>query len=314
MKIWALSEEFIAIQIFNEITASTIRSIFKLFIQRSGATNLQDITMEALGRYKEECLSVARPVSYNGYLKYLRLVGDYAVSTNRLEENIFRRLPFAPIGSPPKKTYDPYQVKALKNWLFENRSLMSPWWFWIAVIETLYYTGMRRRQLVQLKLGDVDFVNQTITLRYESSKTKREWQVPMVAELAESLEEYLSYYDSHAGTPASASSYLFSVYRFNPRYKHNNPFDAMDPGQITGFFKRLSRKVGFMAGPHRFRHTLATLLCNPKDGGSPDLFAAQDILGHSKLESTRLYVETNMSRMELALDRLPKVSSGNHKT
>ena len=304
MKFRKLGEEYIATSIFNDYTAKAIRNVVKTFMQRAEIADTEDIDMESLARFKVNTLKIVKPVTYNGYLRYLRLIGRYAVEQGILPDNPFKRIPLAPIGELPKKTYKKNLFNQMVVWIQEHPAIVQPWWFWVAVVQTLFYTGMRRRQLVGLKLSDLNFVDRTVRLGYEGSKTKREWYVPMHPELAEGLEEYLIHYQMNAGVTLHPNSPLFSVYRFHPAYKHENPFDHMKPEQITGFFKRLSRKMGVSVGAQRFRHTLATLLCNPEDGGAPDIFAAQDILGHAKLETTRGYVEKDITRMCSAINRL----------
>ncbi len=310
MRIEELCEQYVLTHVFNEETAIAIRRVTKLFIERSEVSELHSVNMQALGTFKNKCLTACQPVTYNGYLKYLRLLGDFAVAQQYTTNNVFRALPLAPVGKPPAKTYKPDQINALKQWICENKKVLEPWWFWLGVIQTLQYTGMRRRQLVNLQFKHLDFVNRQILLSYQSSKTKREWYIPMHPELEVALKEYLVHFKENTDAPMHKNDYVFSIYRFNSRYKHQSPFDQMEPSQITGYFRRLSNKLEFSAGAHRFRHTLATILCNPEDGGPPDIFAAQDILGHSKLETTRGYVSTDIRRMEAALRRLnQKVTS-----
>jgi integrase len=184
-----------------------------------------------------------------------------------------------------------------------DEHLYDPHWFWLSVMHCLYYTGMRRRQLVNLTLSDVDFEKKTILLRCEGSKTLREWTIPLHNELALNLGAFIARSELFMGRELTGNDYLFQVCRLNKRYKDDGK-GRMQGESVTRFFKRLSKHTGLKIGAHRFRHTLATALCNPDDGTTPDIFVAQAILGHTSLQTTRNYVTTSMQRMAQALNKI----------
>lgn len=305
MKLIDVAKEFADMNIFNPYTRYAITNIAELFTERTNIELIHDITISSIGKFKERTLEVAKPVTYNGYLKYLRIVGDYAVSQHFINDNIFRKVKLATIGKLPCKVLDPQDITDIENYLTEHQTVYSPYWFWLTLINCLYFTGMRRRQLVHLQLGDLDFRNNSIRLRYEGSKTMREWKIPMHYELAEHLNNLIMQTESIIGRKLSSTDYVFRAHLLNERYKMGKKGN-MKPESITGFFKRLSKQSGIRIGAHRFRHTLATSLCNPEDDTPPDIFAAQEILGHTNLQTTRGYVSTNMGRMNKALCRITK--------
>ncbi len=143
----------------------------------------------------------------------------------------------------------------------------------------------------------------TILLRYEGSKTLREWKIPLHDELALNLRVLIDRSELLTGRKLTGNDYLFQVCRLNKRYKDDGK-GRMQAESVTRFFKRLSRRTGLKIGAHRFRHTLATALCNPDDGTTPDIFVAQAILGHTSLQTTRNYVTTSMHRMTQALNKI----------
>src|SRR5690606_14694512 len=128
-----------------------------LFCRRSEIDNVEDVSLTIIGIFKTRTLEIARPVTYNGYLRYMRLVFDYAVSRGYANENLFRTVRVAPIGAVPRKIIERETIEEVSKHLFENPTKYKPCWFWLSVIYTLYFTGMRRRQLVSLKLRDIHF-------------------------------------------------------------------------------------------------------------------------------------------------------------
>lgn len=270
-------------------------------MRRTGCLRLSDVDLESIRRYKDATLVQSKPITFNTNIKYLKMVFNFAVEAGYLSDNIFKRVRLAKVGSPQVKVYSDKQIKDLKDALLSGS--LEPIWFWLVVIETFYYTGMRRRQLVSLRMGDVDFDQQSIFLQYDGSKTKKTWKIPLHPILAEILKEYLSRLYRDHGKQLQKHDYLFSVSRINPSYK-NYGAGKMSPEQVTGFFKRLSKKANFQAGAHRFRHTFATTLCNPPNGEPPDIFSVQEILGHSDLKTTKAYVLPNFKRLTATLLQL----------
>lgn len=70
----------------------------------------------------------------------------------------------------------------------DEGAYVRPTWFWSIVINTFYYSGIRRLQLVGLTWKDIDFDSATIHLRATSSKTHREWFIPIAQPLRPELE------------------------------------------------------------------------------------------------------------------------------
>ena len=70
-----------------------------------------------------------------------------------------------------------------------RRCALLPTRFWRVVLDTLRYTGMRQNQLIQLRLGDISFEEDIITLRVESAKNHRENRIPIVSVLKPGLQQ-----------------------------------------------------------------------------------------------------------------------------
>jgi integrase len=304
MKLIDVAKEFSNLNIFNTYTQDKVLNVAKIFVERSDIEDFDKVSLKAIAQFKEQTLKLAKPVTYNAYLRYLRIIADYAHSQNIITRNYFRDVKLAPIGVVPHKTIDTKTLHLAVEHLKSHGSLYDPNWFWLSVIHCLHYTGMRRRQLINLQLSDIDFFEKTILLRYEGSKTLREWKIPLHDTLANFLIELIKKSENATGRTLKKNDYLFQICRFNIRYKADG-LGRMKGESITGFFKKLSRNTDSRIGAHRLRHTLATELCNPTDNDAPpDLFTVQHILGHTSLQTTRGYVKTSMTRMSAALNRV----------
>lgn len=303
MKLIDVAKEFAELNIFNDHTESTLISRAKVFSSRTGVEKINEITPLTIALFKKKTLQIGKPITYNGYLRYLRIIGDYAVSQDFIEKNLFREVKLAPIGTHPSKVMSESEIFQIHQHILANQEAHKPYWFWLTVIYCFYYTGMRRRQLVNLKLSDIDFDKNTILLSYLGSKTRREWTIPMHDELSDFLVKFIKRTEVFINRKLHRDELVFDVTRFYERYARNRD-GGMKAEAITGFFKRLTRSTGISVGAHRFRHTFATALCNPADNSTPDIFAAQTILGHTNLQTTRGYVQTSISRMDDALKKI----------
>jgi len=304
MTLQELAKSCIALHVYSKDTEETILRVARLFEERSGVTQLEDIGPESLLRFKTSTLNNAKAVTFNGYLGYLKLLGNFAEEEKFVTESPFRKQRAAPKSRPtPKIVSDTTFADAMQH-LTLNYERYDPAWFWKAVIHTIYYTGIRRRQLVSLQMKDLDFANKTLRASIHGSKTRREWEIPLHPALIPTLKLLIRKSQTALVRPLRPDDYLFVIRRFNHRYALNkdNP-EQMKREQVSGFFKRLSTQIKGSIGAHRLRHTTATTLCNPSEG-RPDLFAAQDLLGHVELSTTRIYVHSDMHRMRKAVNQL----------
>ena len=169
-------------------------------------------------------------------------------------------------------------------------------WFWKIVVQFMYYTGVRRLQLVTLVWRDIDFENNTVYLSVEGEKTDIERSVPLENNLLDELSKYkkrMMLINPEACLP---NKQLFNITEINSRYSGT----IMRDTQLTGFFVRLKRKTGISISAHVLRHTMATEIA--KTGKIKPL---QQILGHSNISTTlNFYVHPDMDELRGAIQGL----------
>jgi integrase len=297
MKLWDLSQTYARLNLFNEVTRETLLRAVDLFIRRANIENCEEVNLEAILRFKEATLLVAKGVSYNGYLRYLRIIGRHAVEMGYMETNWFARVKLAPVGKPIPKTLDSTAVFAALQHIEAHSDSYEPVWFWSAVIKFLWHTGMRRRQIVTLRIGDFDLESSVLRLSFEGSKTRREWFIPLHDELIPIIEHMFAKVAQKLGRSLKADDTFFNRHLLGFRFSTDpKKLDAIPAQVITDFFKRINKRAGIVIGAHRFRHTFATELCNHVEG-AVDLFTVQHLLGHSALQTTRIYVQSSAQTM-----------------
>lgn len=147
----------------------------------------------------------------------------------------------------------------------------------IAVIETLYGSGLRVSELCSLTLRDVNLDNDVAIVWGKGSKQRL---VPMSAPSVRAVDMWLAGVRQRFVQTGSSTNALFLNLRGN----------ALSPRDIRRIIDRRSITP---THPHALRHTFATHLL---DGGA-DLRSVQELLGHSSLSSTQIYTHVSRKRL-----------------
>lgn len=170
-----------------------------------------------------------------------------------------------------------------------GRCALYPTWFWMTVLDTFRFTGMRNNQLVHIRLVDINLEQNSIELRLEGSKTHREWKVPVVSLLRERIKVLLIRATERGAGP---NDLLFDVNRFTCPKSMQYVYDEKSVHQsFRSFYRRLSRECGFDVSSHRFRHTFATELMKSPDR---NIKLAKDMLGHRSVNTTMEYINMDL--------------------
>ncbi len=144
-----------------------------------------------------------------------------------------------------------------------------------AIMETLYSSGIRLNELVQLTVHDVDLKDKVLHIR--KGKGNRQRVVPIGKNAIKYIKEYLN--------------------EIRPRYAKRNPkgrkLFLTDEGKpITGntirtalFHYKKAAGIGKTASPHSFRRSCATHLLQQ----GADIRYVQKLLGHRHIRTTQTY-------------------------
>lgn len=149
------------------------------------------------------------------------------------------------------------------------------------MIELLYATGMRKAELIGLKVSDVDLNTGTIKVL---GKRNKERVVPLVSSLKQLVMEYLS--ERNIVLVDKSLQYLFLT------SSGAKVYDSLVYRIINLYFSKASSKL--KKSPHVLRHTFATHLLNE----GADLNAVKELLGHTSLAATQVYVHNSMAKLK----------------
>ncbi len=148
------------------------------------------------------------------------------------------------------------------------------------VMEILYCTGMRRSELSNLQLTDLNFNGSNIRVL---GKRLKERLIPIARHLADLIENYLAVRKATFPDCPHVSLLLD---------------DKGRPLSGEGVYKIVKQYLSLVTtveqrSPHVLRHTFATHLSN----AGADLKAIQELLGHASLATTQIYTHSSIEKI-----------------
>jgi integrase/recombinase XerD len=152
-----------------------------------------------------------------------------------------------------------------------------------AILETLYSTGMRRLELVNLKLWDLDLERATVTIR--QGKGKKDRIIPLGDRAAAWVRKYLD--DSRPQLIAEPDDH--TVFLSNA----GEPFSLDYLTEVARGYVEAAG-IGKHGACHLFRHTMATLMLE----GGADIRFIQAMLGHADLKTTQIYTHVAIRQLQ----------------
>ena len=148
------------------------------------------------------------------------------------------------------------------------------------IIEVLYQTGMRRAELCNLPLENVNFSRNEIVV---IGKGNKERIVPISPDLSNVLKIY---YLEHRKPTVEAEKYFFVSLKGK---KITEKFVYL---MVTSYLSQVSLKE--KRSPHILRHSFATHVLN----GGAEISKVKKIMGHASLASTQVYTNANIEQLK----------------
>jgi integrase/recombinase XerD len=151
-----------------------------------------------------------------------------------------------------------------------------------AILETLYSSGIRRGELVNLKLYDVDLKSGSLFIR--EGKGKKDRYVPLGSRAIHWIRRYVEEVRPELVIEPD-QGYLF-LHEFGEPFEKN---------RLSDLVKKYLRAAGVDAGScHLFRHAMATQMLE----NGADIRFIQAILGHAQLTTTEIYTHVTIAKLK----------------
>ena len=289
--------------------------INQLITQLKITKNLQEQTLKAyssditnfLNYINKETIEQIDILNYINYLFDEKKLKDRSIKRkiislkiyfNFLENNsIIKTNPFTKLKFKFKqekklpKTLQKNEVKKLLETVYnELNSSITPYKKFetirnISLLEILISTGIRIQEASLITLNDISLQEKTIIIH---GKGRKERQLFILNKyVLSSLKNWLTI--RKTSSPKCNNIFI---------NKYGNPLSIHSIENIFRKYKTLSN-INIKATPHYLRHTFATnLLTN-----GADLRSVQEILGHSSISTTQIYLEISSNRKKQVLQK-----------
>jgi len=151
------------------------------------------------------------------------------------------------------------------------------------MMEVLYSTGIRRTELMQLKIDDLDRERGVVTIR--EGKGKRDRTVPIGERALVWVDQYLSHVRPKVATePDLGIVFLTST------------GVSFTPNHLSCLVRKYIRlaNIAKNGACHVFRHTMATHMLER----GADTRYIQEMLGHARLDTTQIYTHVSIRKLK----------------
>ncbi|MGV6831491.1 MAG: tyrosine-type recombinase/integrase [bacterium] len=217
--------------------------------------------------------SINRKISsLNSYFKFLLKIEE--ISLNPLQKHKALKT--------SKKVQVPFSVKEIEEVIklleeddsFEGQRNK-------AIIELFYSTGIRRSELINLKLNQLDLTNNSIRVL---GKRNKERLLPLLPSIKQTLIAYISTRNNVNQIKDINHVFITS--------KGLKLYETLVYRIINNYFSYVSTKT--KKSPHILRHSFATHLLNQ----GANLNAVKELLGHSSLAATQVYTHSSIAELK----------------
>jgi len=148
----------------------------------------------------------------------------------------------------------------------------------LLIVDMLYSTGVRRDELINIKLNDVLLDENLVKVL---GKRNKERLVPLVLNLKSRINDYLKFRNE---IKSSSSNFFITT-----KGKKIGP--SLVYRVVKNYFSKVSTKV--KTSPHVLRHSFATHMLN----NGADINSIKEIMGHSSLASTQIYTKIKLPKI-----------------
>lgn len=228
-----------------------------------------------------------KPNSYIGFHIALRSFFKWCVAHNYMLDNpivnielpkLEKRLPTKLTRQEAMKLLEvvnnyPYDYKYLRH---RNHAIFSMFMF----------AGLRKSELLNLRLADVDIENLTIFV--SQGKGNKDRIIPMTYTLAQSLNLYLA----ERKRLGKTCPHFFTSLNRNTGFTHSG---------LVRLIRKIAKASQIRFTAHKLRHTFATLMLE----GGCDIYSLSRMMGHSDIKTTTIYLSASAEHLRSQVGKHP---------
>lgn len=242
---------------FEKITIDNYRKVLNKFFRKTGTT-------KPSRKQAENYITNMRKKDYS----FSHIINT-SIAVERYMEFIKRKIQITKPRKPKSLIKDVMTEGEVARILAATKNSREK-----AMLAVLAYSGIRNKELCLLKVKDVNLDDNV--LRVIGGKFKKDRVVNISRECAKIVTKYLGQYLQNVN-----GQYLFTTLREGKQY---NGWALRKVVKVVSKRAKIKKRVY----PHLFRHSLATNML----GRGCNLLTIQNQLGHSKIETTMIYIRS----------------------
>jgi site-specific recombinase XerD len=274
---------------YSPSTLRKYKHIINFFKSYTGLQNIKDINEKNLrsfflfGRIERNW----KPGTFINFHRTISVFFQWCVANNYMDRNFItdielpkveKRLPTKLIKQDAQKLLEvafnyPYDYPYLR---YRNHAIFSLFMF----------AGLRKSELLKLKLSDVDIENLTIFVN--QGKGNKDRVVPMSFTLAQTLKRYL---EERKRLKKTCSEFFASL---------NRNLGFTNTG-LRNLIAQMRAASGIKFSAHKLRHTFATLMLE----GGCDIYSLSKMMGHSDIKTTTIYLSASADHLRSQMTKHP---------
>jgi site-specific recombinase XerD len=270
-------------------TIQRYRTQVSFFIRWSGVKQIEAINKDTIlsfllnGRVERNW----SPSTFRTYHMSLHVFFSWCVQNGHCENNYTKNIELPKIQRSLPKGLSKENAEKLLEIIF-NLPYTNEYQRYRnhAIFATFMFTGLRRGELLNLNLSDVDVENQTLFVR--CGKGNKDRIIPMSSTLLVILNRYLVERKKQRKT---CPEFFTSSVRNAGFTKHG----------LKYFVERLKKVSGIKFNLHELRHTFATFMLE----GGCDIYSLSRMLGHSDIKTTTIYLSASAKHLRNQISKHP---------
>ena len=293
MDIQILAQKFydysLYIRGYSPATIKRYKTIIKIFCRFANLSRIEEVTNEGVralffyGRTQRNWKPASFIIFHKSLLVFFRwcVEGGY-LKTNPAQDIEVPKLE-TKLPSPLKKQDALRLLEVVYNYPYEDTYLR---YRNHAMFSTFLFAGLRRKELLNLKLTDVDVDNFTIFVN--QGKGNKDRIIPMSYTLAQTLKRYL---EERKRLKKTCPTFFAS-------WTTNSGFTEHGLKHLVNILRDASNMKFTI---HKLRHTFATLMIE----GGCDIYSLSKMMGHSDISTTTIYLSASVEHLRSQMIKHP---------
>lgn len=252
-------------------------------------SDFENLTVDKLKEYLKKRISSTARISCTIEIRLIKSFIFYAYQKGYIEKDIFLAFPNqmkSISGKSIPSTYTSDEIRILLDKSYDY-SREDNHYRNYALLCLITYSGIRVSDVINLKLSNIDWHNNVITIIQQ--KTKRKLVIPLIPEIGNPIVNYIT----KERVPGETLFTTENGNKLMPQYISTI---------INVYFQNSGIEIGTRHyGAHALRHSLATNLINK----SIDAFTVANTLGHSNINCVHIYAKLDLNNLRKCVLEAP---------